>query len=79
MISNEIEFDFCPFFCPFRITRMLIEQDGLEWREKLPEIPTVPLAVQREHREKPASVQQAQARAGRALQEEGLCVCACVF
>ncbi|XP_019719038.1 sperm-associated antigen 1A isoform X1 [Hippocampus comes] len=53
-----------------RITRMLIEQDGLEWREKLPEIPTVPLAVQREHREKPASVQQAQARAARALQEE---------
>ncbi|KAM9776111.1 sperm-associated antigen 1A-like isoform X1 [Syngnathus typhle] len=53
-----------------RITRMLIEQDGPEWREKLPRIPAVPLAVQREHREKPASVQQAQARAAWASQEE---------
>ncbi|XP_061615501.1 sperm-associated antigen 1A isoform X2 [Phyllopteryx taeniolatus] len=53
-----------------RITRMLIEQDGPEWREKLPEIPAVPLSVQREHREKPVSVQQARARAARALCEE---------
>ncbi|XP_061670274.1 sperm-associated antigen 1A isoform X2 [Syngnathoides biaculeatus] len=53
-----------------RITRMLIEQDGPEWRSKLPEIPAVSLSAQREHREKPASVQEARARAARALREE---------
>ncbi|XP_068603640.1 sperm-associated antigen 1A [Brachionichthys hirsutus] len=53
-----------------RITRMLIEQDGPGWREKLPDIPVVPLAVQQQHREKPASVEAAQARAARAAQEE---------
>ncbi|XP_008299509.1 sperm-associated antigen 1A [Stegastes partitus] len=53
-----------------RITKMLIEQDGPEWREKLPEIPVVPLSVQQQHREKPMSVEQAQARAARAAQEE---------
>uniref|UniRef100_A0A672HQY7 Sperm associated antigen 1a n=1 Tax=Salarias fasciatus TaxID=181472 RepID=A0A672HQY7_SALFA len=53
-----------------RITRMLIEQDGPAWREKLPEIPVVPLSVQQQHREKPVSVEQAQARAARAAQEE---------
>lgn len=57
---------------PFaRITKMLIEQDGPEWREKLPEIPVVPLSVQQQHREKPISIEQAQARAARAAQEEG--------
>ncbi|XP_007547852.1 sperm-associated antigen 1A [Poecilia formosa] len=53
-----------------RITKVLIEQDGPEWREKLPEIPVVPLAIQQQHREKPVSVEVAQARAARAAQEE---------
>ncbi|XP_072226652.1 sperm-associated antigen 1A [Leuresthes tenuis] len=53
-----------------RITKMLIEQDGPEWREKLPEIPVVPFSVQQQHREKPISIEQAQARAARAVQEE---------
>ncbi|KAK2830424.1 hypothetical protein Q5P01_018355 [Channa striata] len=53
-----------------RITKMLIEQDGPEWREKLPEIPVVPLSVQQQHREKPISIELAQARATRAAQEE---------
>lgn len=50
---------------------MLIEEDGPEWREKLPEIPAVPLSVQQQHREKPASIEQAQARAARAAQVDG--------
>ncbi|KAM9384133.1 sperm-associated antigen 1A [Pholidichthys leucotaenia] len=53
-----------------RITKLLIEQDGPEWREKLPEIPAVPLSVQQQHRQKPISTEQAQARAARAAQEE---------
>ncbi|XP_054462059.1 sperm-associated antigen 1A [Anoplopoma fimbria] len=53
-----------------RITQMLIEQDGPEWREKLPEIPAVPLSVQLKHRDKPISAEVAQARATRAVQEE---------
>ncbi|XP_059205335.1 sperm-associated antigen 1A [Centropristis striata] len=53
-----------------RITKMLIEQDGPEWREKLPEIPAVPLSVQQQHRDKPVSAEVAQARAARAAQEE---------
>ncbi|XP_039978325.1 sperm-associated antigen 1A [Xiphias gladius] len=53
-----------------RITKMLIEQDGPEWREKLPEIPVVPLSVQQQHRQKPISIELAQARAARAAQEE---------
>ncbi|XP_044027187.1 sperm-associated antigen 1A [Siniperca chuatsi] len=53
-----------------RITKMLIEQDGPGWRENLPEIPTVPLSVQQQHREKPISVEVAQARAARVVQEE---------
>lgn len=54
-----------------RITKALIEQDGPEWRDKLPEIPVVPLSVQQQHREKPVSIELAQARAARAAQEEG--------
>lgn len=54
-----------------RITKMLIEQDGPGWRDKLPEIPVVPLSVQQEHRDKPVSAEVAQARAARAEQEEG--------
>lgn len=50
---------------------MLIEQDGPEWREKLPEIPIVPLSAQQQHREKPVSVEMAKARAARAAHEEG--------
>lgn len=50
---------------------MLIEQDGPGWRDKLPEIPIVPLAVQQEHRQKPVSAEVAEARAARAAQEEG--------
>ncbi|XP_061754317.1 sperm-associated antigen 1A isoform X2 [Nerophis ophidion] len=53
-----------------RITRMLIEQDGMVWREKLPEIPVVPLSVQQEHWEKPVSMEQARARAARVAQDE---------
>nr|XP_057903317.1 sperm-associated antigen 1A [Doryrhamphus excisus] len=53
-----------------RITQMLIEQDGPSWRDKLPEIPAVPLSVQQRHRETPVSVEQARARAARAAQEE---------
>uniref|UniRef100_A0A667ZIV8 Sperm associated antigen 1 n=1 Tax=Myripristis murdjan TaxID=586833 RepID=A0A667ZIV8_9TELE len=34
-----------------RITKLLIEQDGPEWREKLPEIPLVPLSAQQHRRE----------------------------
>lgn len=56
---------------PARITKMLIEQDGPGWREKLPEIPAVPLSIQQEHRDKPVSAEVAQARAARAEQEEG--------
>lgn len=56
---------------PGRITKMLIDQDGPEWREKLPEIPVVPLSVQEQHRQKPVSIEVAQARAARAAQEEG--------
>lgn len=50
---------------------MLIEQDGPGWRENLPEIPNVPQSIQQQHREKPVSVEVAQARAARAAQEEG--------
>uniref|UniRef100_A0A3Q2P450 Sperm associated antigen 1a n=1 Tax=Fundulus heteroclitus TaxID=8078 RepID=A0A3Q2P450_FUNHE len=56
-----------------RITKVLIEQDGPQWREELPEIPVVPLSVQQQHRERPVSIEQAQARAARAAQEEGWC------
>ncbi|XP_062394527.1 sperm-associated antigen 1 [Sardina pilchardus] len=52
-----------------RITRMLIEQDGPEWRDQLPEIPMVPLSAQQHRREEPLSAEEAQARAERATQE----------
>lgn len=55
----------------YRITKVLIEQDGPGWREKLPEIPVVPLSVQQWHRERPVSAEVAQAQAARAAQEEG--------
>ncbi|XP_034056811.1 sperm-associated antigen 1A [Gymnodraco acuticeps] len=53
-----------------RITKMLIDEEGPQWRENLPEIPTVPLSVQLEHRDKPVSAEVAQARAARAAQGE---------
>ncbi|KAL0961696.1 hypothetical protein UPYG_G00330530 [Umbra pygmaea] len=45
-----------------RITKQLIEQDGPDWREKLPEIPLVPMASQQHHRRKDPSAELVQAR-----------------
>ncbi|XP_035483243.2 sperm-associated antigen 1 isoform X1 [Scophthalmus maximus] len=52
-----------------RITRLLIEQDGAEWREKLPEIPLVPLSAQQHRREEPPSAEALQARAEKAARD----------
>ncbi|XP_027872500.1 sperm-associated antigen 1 [Xiphophorus couchianus] len=52
-----------------RITRMLIEEDGAEWREKLPDIPLVPLSAQQHRREEPPSQQVLQARAEKASRD----------
>ncbi|KAM9310050.1 sperm-associated antigen 1 [Pholidichthys leucotaenia] len=52
-----------------RITRLLIEQDGLEWREKLPEIPMVPLSAQQHRREEPPCAEVLQARAEKAARD----------
>ncbi|XP_005930231.1 sperm-associated antigen 1 isoform X1 [Haplochromis burtoni] len=52
-----------------RITRLLIEQDGPEWREKLPEIPLVPLSAQQHRREEPPSAEVLQARAEKAARD----------
>lgn len=52
-----------------RITKMLIEQDGPEWREMLPEIPIVPLSAQQHRREEP-SAEVLQVRAARAEEEK---------
>lgn len=48
---------------------MLIEQDGPEWREKIPKIPMVPLSAQ-QHRNDEPSAEVLQARAARAEQEK---------
>ncbi len=48
---------------------MLIDQDGPDWREKLPEIPMVPLSAQ-QHRKGEPSAEVLQARAARAEQEK---------
>lgn len=56
-------------FC--RITRLLIEQDGQEWREKLPDIPLVPLSAQQHRREEPPSAEVLQARAEKAARDAG--------
>ncbi|XP_030644588.1 sperm-associated antigen 1A [Chanos chanos] len=53
-----------------RITKLLIEQDGPDWREKLPEIPLVPLSAQQHHRPQQPSAEVLQARAARAAEEE---------
>ncbi|XP_035528441.1 sperm-associated antigen 1 [Morone saxatilis] len=52
-----------------RITRLLIEQDGTEWREKLPDIPLVPLSAQQHRREEPLSAEVLQARAEKAARD----------
>ncbi|XP_028327038.1 sperm-associated antigen 1 isoform X2 [Gouania willdenowi] len=52
-----------------RITRVLIEQDGSEWREKLPEIPVVPLSAQQHRREEPPSAEVLHARAEKAARD----------
>ncbi|XP_049901721.1 sperm-associated antigen 1 [Epinephelus moara] len=52
-----------------RITRLLIEQDGADWREKLPEIPLVPLSAQQHRREEPPSTEVLQARAEKAARD----------
>lgn len=50
---------------------MLIEQDGPEWREKLPDIPLVPLSAQQHRREEPPSAEVLQARAEKAARDAG--------
>ncbi|XP_054477382.1 sperm-associated antigen 1-like [Anoplopoma fimbria] len=52
-----------------RISRLLIEQDGAEWREKLPDIPLVPLSAQQHRREEPPSTEVLQARAEKAARD----------
>ncbi|KAG7317398.1 hypothetical protein KOW79_019696 [Hemibagrus wyckioides] len=52
-----------------RITKQLMEQDGPDWREKLPEIPNVPISAQQHRREEP-SAEVLQARAARAEEEK---------
>lgn len=47
-----------------------MEQDGPDWREKLPEIPNVPISAQQHRREEP-SAELLQARAERAEEEKG--------
>ncbi|CAL1610501.1 unnamed protein product [Knipowitschia caucasica] len=46
-----------------RITRLLIDQDGPDWRDKLPEIPLVPLSAQQHRRPEQPSEEELQARA----------------
>ncbi|KAF7690877.1 sperm-associated antigen 1A [Silurus meridionalis] len=52
-----------------RITKQLIEQDGPDWREKLPAIPNVPISAQ-QHRNEEPSTEALQARAARAEQQK---------
>ncbi|XP_029307422.1 sperm-associated antigen 1 [Cottoperca gobio] len=52
-----------------RITRLLIEEDGIEWREKLPDIPLVPLLAQQHRREEPPSAEVLQARAEKTVRD----------
>lgn len=47
-----------------RITMLLLDQDGSTWREKLPEIPNVPISAQQHRRDEP-SADVLQARAAR--------------
>ncbi|KAG7474950.1 sperm-associated antigen 1 [Solea senegalensis] len=52
-----------------RISRLLVEQDGPEWREKLSEIPLVPLSAQQHRREEQPSAEVLQARAEKAARD----------
>lgn len=52
-----------------RITRLLIDQDGVQWRENLPDIPLVPLSAQQHRREQPPSAEALQARAEMAARD----------
>ncbi|KAM9805264.1 sperm-associated antigen 1-like isoform 3-T3 [Syngnathus typhle] len=52
-----------------RITRLLIEEDGADWREKLPDIPLVPLGAQQHRREEPPTSEVLQARAEKAAKD----------
>ncbi|KAK2910641.1 sperm-associated antigen 1-like isoform X1 [Channa argus] len=52
-----------------RITRLLIEEDGPDWREKLPEIPLVPLSAQQHHKKEPPSAEVLQAQAEKAARD----------
>ncbi|XP_068179654.1 sperm-associated antigen 1-like [Antennarius striatus] len=52
-----------------RITRLLIGQDGPEWREKLRNIPMVPLSAQQHRREEPPNVEVLLARAEKAARD----------
>ena len=54
-----------------RITRLLIDQDGPEWREKLPDIPLVPISAQQHRREEAPTPEVLQARAEKAAQDTG--------
>lgn len=51
---------------------MLIDQDGTDWREKLPDIPLVPLSAQQHRREEPPSAEVLKARAEREARDAGL-------
>lgn len=51
---------------------MLIDQDGADWREKLPDIPLVPLSAQQHRREEPPSAEVLQARAEKAARDAGV-------
>ncbi|KAJ0065863.1 hypothetical protein NL108_000093, partial [Boleophthalmus pectinirostris] len=54
-----------------RITRLLIEQDGGDWRDKLPEIPLVPLSAQQHRKPEQPSEEVLQARADKAKRDAG--------
>lgn len=51
---------------------MLIDQDGADWREKLPDIPLVPVSAQQHRREEPPSAEVLKARAEREARDAGL-------
>ena len=54
-----------------RITRLLIEQDGPDWRKKLPDIPLVPLSAQQHRREEAPTPEVLKARAEKAALDTG--------
>ncbi|XP_076004554.1 sperm-associated antigen 1 [Genypterus blacodes] len=52
-----------------RITKLLIEQDGPKWREKLPQIPMVPISAQQHQRQQPPSTEVLHDRAEKAARD----------